>query len=183
MGSIIVEISSDTVNMVYVNVREDLWNDYKYFRDAAIKQSAEKGGFIRKRYERAALVTLFSYMEAVVNVWLQRLLAKQNKGALFGRYQRCSLCEKCRQLLKHSKAKLANPQFKKSKELRNAVVHFGAGRDLAVYENITSELISRTEQTVEGWLNDMSAILGYEKYPDSEKELEKFGNDLGTKIP
>src|SRR3972149_2253333 len=64
------------IEITHVSILEDLWHDYLYFK----KQAKNSSTFLQKRYLRAALLVLISYLEGVTNRWFYNLLIEQGKS-------------------------------------------------------------------------------------------------------
>jgi hypothetical protein len=173
--------NNGTVEAEYVSILEDLHHDYLYFKGRAERYNrgakGTQGWFQVKRYQRAALLALMSYLEGVVNHWLQGLLSKRAWKGMNGK----SLHEKCNRLvLEVTQRPSSQLRVKNAKDLRNDIVHLKAGSDLRIYDEVSLALLTQTEAAIDRWLSGLEPMIGRPRHPSTKKESDSIGVALGN---
>lgn len=161
--------------LVALNTREDLFQDYIYFlNQAKATPDQHDSVLLHKRFLRAALLVLLAYMESVINAWLHDDLKKRGVLWLFKNLERTPLEGKMKMLCDAASATVKNPDFSEAKELRNLLVHFKPGNDGLAFDRLSLELVEKTYTEIDKWLTDMEKVLGVIRHPDSAAELKKW---------
>jgi len=155
-----------------VSILEDLWHDYLYFRDTAIKATDL---LPRKRFERAALMALIAYAEGVVNQWL----CERTDPAKWSKTEKKRAYEKVTLLMQHAPRVRRVPVEEATRTLRNALVHLDSSRNATVYQEISLTLLRRTEDELLVWLDEMEKALGAKRHPDTKVIGRSIASDLG----
>lgn len=165
--------------LLALNTREDLFQDYTYFLNQAKATSTQQGKILlHKRFLRVALLVLLAYTEAVINAWLYDDLKKRGVIWLFKKVERIPLEDKMRLLCDAASATAKVPDFSKAKELRNLLTHFKPGNDGLAFNTLSVELVEKTFDEIDKWLADMEKTLGIMRHPDSAAELQKWNEPV-----
>ena len=65
------------MDILQASIYEELWKDYCTFKQRAVMQQekeTKKGIFLSRRYYRAALLSLFTFFEGVINNWIKTII-------------------------------------------------------------------------------------------------------------
>lgn len=165
--------SNGDESILVVSTIEDLLHDYQHFRNAAAAASSEVPAFEQKRYLRAALMFFVAHCSAVVDSWCRKELEKEGKEQdEQKRFLRRSVDAKCEYLSKRASiAGLQKPTFG-FKHLRNRIAHVANGDDLAVFEELSTELLKEAETDMYGWFDLIGGALGHRRFTPSEEVLQ-----------
>jgi hypothetical protein len=162
----------------------DSWQDYLSFVDEAheaFKKSDRRRG---NRNLRAALLALFSHFEGVLNnICAQTHASKKIKnGSLSSRIsyvkEEAGTC-----------TDLPNLNFRLGKYLRDILAHPGIEKafeakekmdEISVYEKLTVESLKEIGNMIDRWLSIVTNVLHIERFTDTRKMVEEFGEGLGT---
>jgi hypothetical protein len=169
------------VEAEFVSILEDLHHDFEYFTRRAERLQtslkATRRWFVAKRYERAALLALMSYLEGVVNQWLQSLLAPREWKVV---QKKLALHEKCERLVQSiSTGSRSALDIRTAKDLRNRIVHLRPGSDLAIYDELSVDLLRQTAENINVWLRMIEAATGFRRHPNTKEESDRFWAELG----
>jgi hypothetical protein len=154
-----------------ISILEDLWHDYLFFRDSA---AVAPDLHTRKRFERAAFLSLMAYAEGVVNEWL----SKRTPAHRWPSVERKRADEKVTLLMKHAPGVVGQPVRKATRNLRNSLVHLDPSRNAKIYREVSPDLLAKSESTLLSWIAKMEVALGVERHPDTRK----IGRDLADKL-
>ena len=151
------------VDILQVSVYEELWKDYKAFKGRALRhheKGSAKGEFFAKRYERAALLTLFTFLEGVVDRWLKdAALAVGTEIA-----ETAALSDKCRLL----KQIACLPPFQGISYDAVRFLTFTERyeqTDLALLEHIDGSLLQTIEDEIDEYLAFIERATGFSRFP------------------
>jgi len=183
MSAITFTIGPDgSVEILAMNTREDLGNDFKFFIGQAKTYDPTnlETMFLHQRYLRAALLTLFAYAEAVVNGWLHLYLEDREMLFLFERLQHECLDRKIEILREAAMAEMAKPNVAEARKVRNLLVHFTPGREGEAFEKMSLALVESAASELNRWMTEMESTLGLQRHPDSEQLVRSFANEIGT---
>jgi hypothetical protein len=179
---IVVKISPDgkVVEMFTLNALEDLWHDYRYFKKRAEVYLAEGLPLRHKRYLRAALLSLISYLEGVVSKWCISILVddKKSNNQIREFFKDRKIMDRCKFLAQNAATK--DPSAKDLsiqgiKRLRDKVVHdAGIGCNYKVFERLSLTSISEAERDIVEWLNLIGNLLGQEPHTSTENAADEF---------
>ena len=188
-----VEIDQEGDSKIWVmNTREDLRDDLNYFiTEAAARSDNEPESiFLRQRFLRAALLSLFAYADAVISGWLYSLSDSDQRGALLKRMKNMCLEKKIEELQRYVSGVIQNPDVKNAKQVRNLLVHFAPGqdptdpnkfRDLddSAFEKLTLVLVEDARMELNRWMTEMELALGIKRHENSAEIMRAF-DELGT---
>jgi hypothetical protein len=162
--------------ILVMNIREDLVHDFEYFigRAKTLSEDSKEQMFLRQRYLRAALLTLFAYAEAVVNHWLHA----HDKDS-FERLKFKGIDKKIGILHKAAATASGKPKIKSAKGVRNLFVHFTPGRDHEAFEKLTLPLVEKAAKELGEWMTELESRLSLPRHHDSEEIMRAFA-DVGN---
>jgi len=179
---IIVEISPDgnVVDMLALNALEDLWHDYQYFKKRAEACLNEALLLRHKRYLRAALLSLISYLEGVVSKWCICVLVdeKKSNNQIRKFLKKRKIMDRCNFLGEKAATKdpsVKEPSIQRINRLRNKVVHdAGIGCNYKVFESLSLASISEAELNIAEWLDLIGNLLGQERHASTENAVDEL---------
>lgn len=167
-------------------LKTDSWLDYLAFKKDACAAKDSKNLKLYARSLRAALVFLFSHLEAVVN----EILEKKNIPRLS---RGTRLCDKTRDIAFEAKrsAKLPYVNFRLGKHLRDIIAHPGIEKcfrdtgdqdtrldESDTYERLDIEVLQALEGQIIPWLDAVCSLFGVKRTEDPQRELERLTREL-----
>lgn len=151
------------VDILQASVYEELWKDYKAFKGRARRhheKDSAKGEFFARRYERAALLTLFAFLEGVVDRWLKEAAAAADTEPV----GLPTLSDKCRHLTQLA----CLPPFRGITYDAARLLTF-TGRyeqaDLALLEHIDGSLLQAIEDEADEYMTFIERATGFTRFP------------------
>src|SRR5262249_11730996 len=137
-----------------ISALEDLWHDFQFFklRSSELDLSANSPAdhLIAKRYRRVALLALVFYFEGVFDRWPKQLPPEAD----WIKKERQCMEKKVKEIQSRlPEGGTAKPEIADAKEIRDMLAHLKPGVDARLYDEITSELLDKTEASVTVWLN------------------------------
>ncbi|AXL22288.1 hypothetical protein [Megasphaera stantonii] len=151
------------VDILQASVYEELWKDYKAFKERARRhheKDSAKGDFFARRYERAALLTLFTFLEGVVDRWLKEAAAAAGAEPV----GLPKLSDKCRYLTQLA----CLPPFRGITYDAARLLTF-TGRyeqaDLALLEHVDGSLLQTIEDAVDEYMTFIERVTGFTRFP------------------
>jgi hypothetical protein len=162
----------------------DSWQDYLAFRDEA-REAFQRGDKRRgNRNLRAALLSLFSHVEGVLNNICEQIKVSEKikNGPLHSR-----ICFIGNEAKKHNN--IPDINFRLGKYMRDIIAHPGIDKafeggervdEVSVYEKLTPESLTEIAATLDNWLSAVCHALKIERFTDTEKIVKDLGAELGT---
>lgn len=166
------------VDILQASVYEELWKDYRAFKSRALRyheKGSAKGEFLARRYERAALLSLFAFFEGVVDRWLKEaaMTAEENKAAP------ACLTDKCRALTRT----VTMPPFGGSACNTERLLTF-TGRyeqsDVALLEHVDGAVLQDIEDEIDAYLSCIERLTGFARFPGLSAGTAALMETIGT---
>ena len=84
------------MDILQASIYEELWKDYCTFKQRAVMQQekeTKKGIFLSRRYYRAALLSLFTFFEGVINNWIKTIIQDRPEFSSTAEQQTLKKCD------------------------------------------------------------------------------------------
>ncbi|MCH4167514.1 MAG: hypothetical protein LKF74_00815 [Megasphaera sp.] len=169
------------LHILRASIYEELWKDYSTFRRRASMQASkgtEKGTFLARRYERAALLSLYAFFEGVVDTWLGSI---SRDNAAYEGLETVDLEEKCRHILRYCFLQTytkADLDFSRLWEfLKRYEQH-----DLSLLEHIDMTVLTDMEQDVDMYFHFVESMTTLKRFPPADASTDHIVDSLGGMV-
>jgi hypothetical protein len=175
-----IKIGDDgTITVAAYCLKTVSWLDYCVFKDEAAKAAKQRDMPRASRCTRAALLFLFSHLEAVVNEILGEHPGIRRDGSLSQKVANITLeAQKDHHILE--------PSFRLEKHLRDIIAHPGITKSIQsqagtiivdmsnVFEDLSLKMLDTLERQLSDWLDPICKIFGVSRFTDTEKTAAYF---------
>ncbi len=161
------------------SVLSDLGDDYCYFKRMSQEVTPDSDLLVHKRYVRAALWTLFAYLEGVINRWIYRIdkdfdIENEPLGRKIGRVR-----QEIRRRTPGQRGG-ASLDIDAPRSLRNRTAHLKPIDDqFELVERLSDGSVFKDADRIVEWLKSASRLLRMECHPDVQVVLDDWVRALG----
>jgi hypothetical protein len=169
------------MDILRASVYEELWKDYSTFKRRASVQTdkgTEKGRFLARRYERAALLSLYAFFEGVVDNWMDKISQDQVE---YQGLEQVSLEEKCRHILRYCFFQTYTRASLDFSRLWEFVQRYER-HDLLLLEYVDHTVLTDLEQDIDAYFHFVESMTDLKRFPPADRSTNHIIDSLGGMV-
>lgn len=169
------------IDMLHASIYEELWKDYCALKKRARmheEKNTAKGAYLCRRYQRAALLSLFAFFEGVLDNWLHRL---QQDYQEYQHVSMANLKEKCDAVLGYCFFCTYTKRTQDFTELYEIIGRFEQ-HDVSLIEHINRDMLMKTETAMDVYLCYVEAMTTLQRFPKPDKSTTGLMDKLGGMV-
>lgn len=170
------------MDMLHASIYEELWKDYQaLYRRAQFhsEKGTAKGLYLAKRYERAALLSLFAFFEGVVDNWMSQLIRTYPDE--YGQTDMDGIIPKCDAILGYCFFCTYTKEQHDVTSLYDMIKRF-EGHDVALLEHVDSQVLSKAEALMNAYFSYVEAITPLRRFPVPDESTVGLMDRLGNLV-
>lgn len=167
------------MDILHRSIYEELWKDYCCFKKRVVHlddKGTQKSHYLARRYERAALLSLFAFFEGVVDYWMGAI---GRENADYAGLEQADLSEKCRQILRYCFLQSYTKAQYDFATLYGYIDRFER-HDLALLEYVDSEALDAMEGEMETYFCFVETMTGLQRFPQPDASTDNLVQSIGT---
>lgn len=169
------------LHILRASIYEELWKDYSTFCQRASMQADKgtaKGNFLARRYERAALLSLYAFFEGVVDAWLG-CISRDN--AAYEGLESVDLEEKCCHILRYCFSQTNTKAELDFSRLWNFIKRYEQ-HDLSLLEHIDRTILTDIEQDIDMYFHFVESMTCLQRFPPADASTNHIVDSLGGMV-
>lgn len=166
------------MDILQASIYEELWKDYCTFKKRAVMQQekeTKKGIFLARRYYRAALLSLFTFFEGVINNWVKTIIQARPEFAGTGDQ---AVLKKCDAVIEYCFFCSYTKHTGTFTSLYGYINRYEQ-HDLALIEHIDGQTLEAIEMAMEEYFCYVEALTSLKRFPKPNQSTTGLVGRIG----
>lgn len=169
------------VDVLHGSIYQELWKDYETFKKRALwlqEKGTVKGDFLARRYERAALQSLYVFFAGVVDMWVMQIVQHHPEytGITNGIMQEKIDC------IREYVVRCAHREIAYDREKLSLYISRYEHHDLSFIEYVTYDVLCDVEEKINAFLDGVENVTELKRFPEPDTSTTELVNSLGELV-